>query len=332
MQNPNPNLKPSSFRRKAALLTSIVAGGAMLSFAGCRDRGDDRLTDTTTTTEARQDVAYSTYPTADRTTDTAATTATQTTEGRATGATGTAQTQAGQREADIVLHEETLDVQKREVDAGGVVVRKDVVTEEVEQPVELRRERVEIAHVDPAEADVRAQEGEAFQEDEIYIPLRREEAVVQRDVQAREALDIQRHTDVEQEQVQGTVRREVADVQRQPGEARTDVAQQDQFAQQQGQQQQQQGQFAAAGQMDQAQGQDLEQRIRQELRNSQELALSNEQIEQIDINVDNNNVTLSGNVPNEQVAQQIELRVSQIQGVQMVENDLQPEDAGAVAE
>lgn len=79
--------------------------------------------------------------------------------------------------------------------------------------------------------------------------------------------------------------------------------------------------YASTSQQAQTGSQDLEQRIRDNLRTAQ--TLDETQLEQIEIQVDQNNVTLAGTVPSEDVAEQIEQQVNQIPEVQSVENQLQ---------
>ena len=74
----------------------------------------------------------------------------------------------GQR--DIVLKEEQLKVGKREVSAGEVQIRKTVQSEQVNIPVELKREDVTIERV--SAGDVRAGTvASNFQEETIDVPL-----------------------------------------------------------------------------------------------------------------------------------------------------------------
>jgi len=147
--------------------------------------------------------------------DTARTTGTSTTGRREDNLrTGT----AGRDEARMQLSEEQLTVGKREVEAGGVRLRKVVRTETVNRPVELRREEIVIERV-PAQGTT-ARPGEAsFREQEVYIPLRREEAVVQKDVRVREEVHARKESQTETQQVSGQVRKEDVDVER-TGEAR----------------------------------------------------------------------------------------------------------------
>lgn len=78
--------------------------------------------------------------------------------------------------------------------------------------------------------------------------------------------------------------------------------------------------------------QDLEQRIRSDLRTAQALNLSEEELNQIDIQVQQDSVTLAGTVSSQQAAQEIEQRVRQIEEVQSVDNQLQTQDQMQAAE
>jgi uncharacterized protein (TIGR02271 family) len=104
----------------------------------------------------------------------------------------------------VILHEEELEVGKRQVEAGRVRLRKVVNTEHQEVPVELRREEVQIERV-PATGSA----GDtAFQEQEIDVPLTREEAVVGKESHATEQVRLNKSVSTETENVGGEVRRE----------------------------------------------------------------------------------------------------------------------------
>jgi uncharacterized protein (TIGR02271 family) len=124
----------------------------------------------------------------------------------------------GREEATLQLSEEQLNIGKREVEAGGVRLRKVVRTEVVNRPVELRREEIVVERV-PANQTTATPGAGSFQEQEIYIPLRREEAVVQKEVRVREEVRARKESQTETQQVSGQVRREDVDVER-TGEAR----------------------------------------------------------------------------------------------------------------
>lgn len=280
--------------RKWSLAAAAVSGA--LLFTGC---GRERpMASASTDSE--------TTPTAYETTTTSQTSATPPMSANpsmsaASSATSSTGQQQVQDSATLVLDEEKLDVQKREVQSGGVLISKDVETRTVNQPVELREETVEVERLTPEEARERGvqTQGEAQKIDEkdVYIPLSREEAVVQKEVQPREVVTARTDSETKQENVDATLRREVVDVQRtnqQPASA------QNQAGMQSGQ---------------------LEQRIRTELRNA-DLGLQEQQLNQIQIQVQQDTVTLSGNVPSQDIASQIEDRVNEIDGVENVRNQL----------
>jgi uncharacterized protein (TIGR02271 family) len=122
-------------------------------------------------------------------------------------------------EATMQLSEEQLRVDKREIDAGGVRLRKVIRTEVVNQPVELRREEVVIERV-PAD-EMRSPGRASFEEQEVYIPLRREEAVVQKEAHVREEIRARKSSQTDTQQVTERVRREDVEVER-SGEVRED--------------------------------------------------------------------------------------------------------------
>jgi uncharacterized protein (TIGR02271 family) len=111
----------------------------------------------------------------------------------------------------IPLSEERLKVGKREVEAGGVRLRKVIRTETVNQPIELQHEEVEIERI-PASGETRAS-GD-FEEDEIYIPLRREVADVSKEARVREEIRVNKRMETEQSQVSETLRKEDVDIDR----------------------------------------------------------------------------------------------------------------------
>jgi uncharacterized protein (TIGR02271 family) len=114
-------------------------------------------------------------------------------------------------EANIRLKEEQLKVGKREVQAGGVRLRKIVRTETVNQPVELKREEIVIERV-PASGDASTAGG--FREEDIFIPLRREEAVVEKSAHVREEVRVGKKAEYERQQVTGEIRKEELKVDR----------------------------------------------------------------------------------------------------------------------
>jgi uncharacterized protein (TIGR02271 family) len=116
--------------------------------------------------------------------------------------------EAGREGATIDVVEEQLKVGKREVEGGGVRLRKIVRTETVNQPVELKREEVVVERVPGSGSP----SGKAFEGGDIYIPLRREEAVVQKEATVREQVRVRKTAQTERENVSEQVRREDVEV------------------------------------------------------------------------------------------------------------------------
>lgn len=113
------------------------------------------------------------------------------------------------RDRTVSLSEERLKVGKREVEAGGVRLRKVIKSETVNQPVELKREEIEIERV-PASG-----RGDSdFREEDVFIPLRREVAETAKDTQLREEIRLKKKTETDREQVSGEVRREDVEIDR----------------------------------------------------------------------------------------------------------------------
>ena len=114
-------------------------------------------------------------------------------------------------EIQIVLHEEQLKVGKREVSAGEVQLLKTVHTEQVNVPVELRREDVTIERV--AAGDVRdVNAADAFKEGIIEVNLSREEAVVSKEAHVTGAVRLHKTSETETQNVSETVRKEDVEV------------------------------------------------------------------------------------------------------------------------
>lgn len=112
----------------------------------------------------------------------------------------------------VPLAEERLDVDKREIEAGLVRLRKVVKTEVVHLPVELRREEIIVERVEPGAA-ASAVDGEthafgAQQGDEIVIPLVKEEAIIQKQSKVFSEVRVHKITHTETKQIHETIRRE----------------------------------------------------------------------------------------------------------------------------
>ena len=109
--------------------------------------------------------------------------------------------------ARVPLVEERLNVETRPVDMGEVEVRKEVVSEQVNVPVELARDEVRVRREEVGERPVA--EGEAaFQEGTIRVPIRGEEAVVEKQAVVTGEVVIDRERTTERRNVTDTVRRE----------------------------------------------------------------------------------------------------------------------------
>jgi len=120
------------------------------------------------------------------------------------------------KDTSIPLHEEELKVNKRQSDIGGVRLRKVVRDEEVQKPVRVRREDVEIERVpvDQAPGDRKAgKKGDAFQEGEdIFIPLKSEEPEITKESRVREEVRAHKTSQDEERKVSGTVRKEDVEI------------------------------------------------------------------------------------------------------------------------
>jgi len=113
----------------------------------------------------------------------------------------------------LELREEELDVGKRQVQAGEVRVRKDVVTEQRNIEVPVTREEVVIERHPVTGQEV---PDDALDEDEeIRIPVMEEEVEVQKRARVREEVSIGKRRVEETRNVSDTVRREEARVESQ---------------------------------------------------------------------------------------------------------------------
>jgi uncharacterized protein (TIGR02271 family) len=116
-------------------------------------------------------------------------------------------------EIRVPIHEERLEVEKRQGELGSVDVRKTVETEQVDVPVELRHEEVTVDRVDVKDRPVAAGEvANAFEEGTIRVPVRGEEAVVEKEAVVTGEVVIDREVETERQVVSDTVRKERVDV------------------------------------------------------------------------------------------------------------------------
>jgi uncharacterized protein (TIGR02271 family) len=134
-------------------------------------------------------------------------------------ATGSAPARTtGTEVTEIPLYREELQVGKRVVPKGGVVLRKVVETDRRTQPVQLRREEIVIERVNGKEAQrLQAQGGNAagaFQEREVLVELNREVPTVNKAVVVTEVVRARKVIDTRNETISETVRRENIDIDR----------------------------------------------------------------------------------------------------------------------
>jgi uncharacterized protein (TIGR02271 family) len=127
-------------------------------------------------------------------------------EGQRTGA----EQHPGGANVEVPLSEEEVNVGKRTVSAGDIKIHKKITTEQVNVPVELKREDAVIERVPAHEM----QEGgkEPFQEEHVEIPLSREEPVVEKKTHLTGGVRVRKTEGTEQRTVQENVRREEVDV------------------------------------------------------------------------------------------------------------------------
>jgi uncharacterized protein (TIGR02271 family) len=122
---------------------------------------------------------------------------------------GAAEARAGTTEGGtrVPVHEERLDVDKRQGQIGEVEVRKEVVSEQVSVPVELRREEAHVEQVDVKDRPAGPGE-DVFQEGTIRVPIRGEEAVVSKQAYVTGEVVVDKEQTTERETVSDTVRKE----------------------------------------------------------------------------------------------------------------------------
>jgi uncharacterized protein (TIGR02271 family) len=120
-------------------------------------------------------------------------------------AQGVERPMVGKDTVTVPVHKEELDVIKRERQAGEVRVHKDVVQEDRELTVPVRRERVS---VERREVKDRPAMQASFQEETVVVPLRAEEVEVQKRAVVDEEVVIRKDALEEERRVAETVRRE----------------------------------------------------------------------------------------------------------------------------
>jgi uncharacterized protein (TIGR02271 family) len=116
----------------------------------------------------------------------------------------------GKPNVEVPLSEEEVNVGKRTVSAGDIKIHKKTTTEQVNVPVELKREDAVIERVPAHEM----QEGgkEPFQEEHVEVPLSREEPVLEKKTHVTGGVRVRKTEGTEQRTVQENVRREEVDI------------------------------------------------------------------------------------------------------------------------
>jgi uncharacterized protein (TIGR02271 family) len=111
-------------------------------------------------------------------------------------------------EGDVVRAEEELRVGTRETEAGRLRLHKWVETEQVEVPVELRREKARVTR-EPVDRSVSDQE---IGNEQIEVTLREEKPVVEKETVAKERIGLEKDVTTERETVADEVRKERVEV------------------------------------------------------------------------------------------------------------------------
>jgi len=116
-------------------------------------------------------------------------------------------------EVRVPIREERIGVEKRQTDMGAVEIHKEVETEQVNVPVELRHEEVTVNRVDVKDRPIAAGEmGTAFEEDTIRVPVRGEEAVTRKEAFVTGEVVVNREVQTDRQTVSDTVRKERVNV------------------------------------------------------------------------------------------------------------------------
>jgi uncharacterized protein (TIGR02271 family) len=119
-------------------------------------------------------------------------------------------TQRAERDnAELHLYKEELEVGKREIPSGRVVLKKEITTEQVSRPIELRSEDVKIERA--AAGDTKEARA-SFQQEEIYIPLTKEVPVKEKEVRLAEIVRARKQTETERQNVSAQLRKERVEI------------------------------------------------------------------------------------------------------------------------
>lgn len=129
--------------------------------------------------------------------------------GYASGTERRIESRDGRDEISVPVAREELEVGKREVSAGEVRVQKRVEEEQVEVPVNLKRERVRVERRSTADRPAMSAD---FRDETIVVPLRAEEAEVSKRAVVSEEVVIHKDEVNEERRVADSVRHEEVDV------------------------------------------------------------------------------------------------------------------------
>ncbi|MDB5047353.1 MAG: hypothetical protein JWO30_424 [Fibrobacteres bacterium] len=122
------------------------------------------------------------------------------------------------RGASMELKEEQVNIGKREVEAGGVRLRKVIRTETVDQPVELSHEEVVVEKV-PA-PDAGKSTSAEFRDEDVFIPLRKEVPEVSKSARVTEEVQARKQSQSERQNISETVRKEDVEVDKENRDSR----------------------------------------------------------------------------------------------------------------
>lgn len=114
----------------------------------------------------------------------------------------------GEASPSVTRSEEELRVGKRETEAGRLRIHKWTETEQVDVPVEVRREKARVTR-EPVEGSVSDEE---IGDDELEVTLREEEPVVEKQAVAKERIGIEKDVETDTETVTAELRKERVDI------------------------------------------------------------------------------------------------------------------------
>lgn len=135
-------------------------------------------------------------------------------QGSGQGGSNGVQTAAREEQdgAELFLHREELQVRKKIVPSGQVTLRKNVASEEVSHPIELREEDIRVERDQVSGKEASAARANAFTPREIFIPLNQEVPTVQKQLELIEVIRAGKRIDTEQQNISGEVRSERVEV------------------------------------------------------------------------------------------------------------------------